>query len=103
MLKSEFDVSQGCVPNQNDNFKENKKWLLYPNPFKDTINLSSIEYLESVSFKIYNTSGILLAEKTAFLVNGKATVDLFNYNSGVYYFKILLSNGDNEVHKVIKI
>ncbi len=103
LLKSEFDISQGCVPNQNDNFQENKNWLLYPNPFGDTINLSSIEYLESVSFKMYNATGAFLLERTVFLVNGKATVDLFNLSSGVYYFKILLSNGGYEVHKAIKM
>lgn len=103
LLKSEFDISQGCIPNQNDNFQKNKKWLLYPNPFRDSINLSSIEYLEAVSFKIYNVSGVLLLERTASLVNGKATIDLFNYVSGVYFFKIFLSNGETEIHKAIKI
>jgi len=103
LLKSEFDFSQGCIPNQDDNFQENKKWLLYPNPFKDSINLSTIEYLESVSFKIYNANGALLLERTEFLVNNKATIDLFNFSSGVYYFKIFLSNGSDEIHKTIKI
>ncbi|MDX8552846.1 DUF1501 domain-containing protein [Tenacibaculum sp. 1B UA] len=103
ILKSEFDISLGCIPNQNDNFQENKKWLLYPNPFKNTINLSSIEYLESVSYKIYDSSGAFLMSRTDRLVNGKATIDLFNLSSGVYFFEIMLSNDSNEVHKAIKI
>jgi len=103
ILKSEYDVSLGCIPTQNDNFQEDKKWLLYPNPFKNTINLSSIEYPESVSYKIYNASGVLLLQRTDFLVNGTATADLPNFSSGVYIFEILLSNGENEVHKVVKL
>ena len=76
---------------------------MYPNPFKDTVNIASVEYLEAVSFSIYDAAGVHLIERTALLVNGKATIDLFNFSSGVYYFKILLSNGDNEVHKAIKL
>jgi len=102
LLKSNFDISKGCISNQNDTFKENKNWLLYPNPFRETVHLSSIAYLETVSFRIYNASGVLLTERTEYLVNGNVTLDLPNLSSGIYFFEIIME-GDNEIHKAIKI
>jgi len=102
LLKSEFDISKGCVASTNDPLKENKNWLVYPNPFRDNINISGINTIETVSFRIYNASGILLIDKTESLIDGKATINLFRYSSGVYFFEIL-SGGKKEIHKVIKI
>jgi len=75
---------------------------LYPNPFRETVHLSSIAYLETVSFRIYNASGVLLTERTEYLVNGNVTLDLPNLSSGIYFFEIIME-GDNEIHKAIKI
>tara|TARA_R110002049_G_scaffold234587_1_gene407816 strand:+ start:2135 stop:3763 length:1629 start_codon:yes stop_codon:yes gene_type:complete len=102
LLKSEFDISKGCVASTNDPTKENKNWLVYPNPFRDNVNISGINTDETVSYRIYNASGILLIDKTDTLVDGKATINLFRYSSGVYFFEIL-SGSKKEVHKVIKI
>lgn len=102
LLKSEFDISKGCVASTNDPLKENKNWLVYPNPFRDNINISGINNVETVSFRIYNASGILLIDKTEPLIDGKAIINLFRYSSGVYFFEIL-SAGKKEIHKVIKI
>ena len=103
LLKSEFDISKGCTPSTIAPLDNNKNWLVYPNPFKDRVNLSSVNRVETVSFKIYNASGILLTETTQALIDGKATINLFRYSSGIYFFEILLTEGKKEIHKVIKI
>jgi uncharacterized protein (DUF1501 family) len=102
LLKSEFDISKGCIPSENNPLGENKNWLVYPNPFRDIVNISGINADETVSYRIYNASGMLLIEKTDTLIDGKATINLFRYSSGVYFFQIL-SGSNKEVHKVIKI
>ncbi len=102
LLKSEFDISKGCIASTNDPLKDTKNWLVYPNPFRDNVNISGINTDETVSYRIYNTSGILLIDKTEILIDGKATINLFGYSSGVYFFEIL-SRGKKEIHKVIKI
>ena len=102
LLKSEFDISKGCVASTNDPSKENKNWLVYPNPFRDVVNISGITAVETVSFRIYNASGMLLINKTDTLIDGKVTLNLFSFSSGVYFFEILCG-GDKEIHKVVKI
>lgn len=103
ILKSEYDISKGCIPSLNDNSQENKHWLIYPNPFRDTVNLSSINNTETVSFRIYNASGILLIDRTDAIIDGAASINLSRYSSGVYFFQILLESNKTEIHKVIKI
>jgi uncharacterized protein (DUF1501 family) len=102
LLKSEFDISKGCIADPNITTSENKNWLVHPNPFRDTVNLSGINNPETVSYRIYNASGVLLIERTDTLIDGKATINLFRYSSGVYFFEII-SGGKKEVHKAIKI
>ena len=102
LLKSEFDISKGCVASTNNPSKENKNWLVYPNPFRDVVNISGIITVETVSFRIYNASGMLLMDKTDTLIDGKVSLNLFSFSSGVYFFEIL-SGGNKEIHKVVKI
>lgn len=102
LLKSEFDISKGCVGSKNDSSITHKNWLIYPNPFRDVVNISGIISVQTVSLKIYNASGILLMEKTGPLIDGKLSINLSNVSSGVYFFEII-SVGKNEIHKVVKI
>lgn len=102
LLKSEFDISKGCIASTEDPLKDTKNWLVYPNPFRDNVNISGINAAETVSYRIYNASGILLIDKTDTLIDGKATINLFRYSSGVYFFE-MLSGSKKEIHKVIKI
>lgn len=102
ILKGEYDVSTGCTGVITNPLSENKNWLVYPNPFRDLVNISGIIPVETISYKIYNASGVLLIERTDTLVDGKITLNLFHFSSGVYFFEILWQ-GKKEVHKVIKI
>lgn len=102
LLKSEFDISKGCVANTKNPSKETKNWLVYPNPFRDVVNISGILPVETLALRIYNASGVLLINKTEPLIDGKVTLNLFSFSSGVYFFEILSGN-NKEIHKVVKI
>ncbi|WP_082379362.1 DUF1501 domain-containing protein [Pseudalgibacter alginicilyticus] len=102
LLKSEFDISKGCVASSNNTAAENKNWLVYPNPFRDLVNISGITTVETMVLKIYNASGILLINKTEAIIDSKVSINLYNFSSGTYFFEIL-SGGKKEIHKVIKI
>ncbi|WP_282135078.1 DUF1501 domain-containing protein [Seonamhaeicola maritimus] len=102
ILKAEFDVSKGCTAANNNPGVENKNWLLYPNPLRDIINFSSIDDFETLNFRIYNASGILLSEGTETVVDGKASANLSVYSSGIYFIEVL-AGGKKEIHKVIKV
>lgn len=102
ILKGAYDVSKGCVASTNSPNGENKYWLVYPNPFRDLVNISGINASETIIYRVYNASGVLLKERTDTMVDGKVTLNLNRYSSGVYFFEILSGN-KKEVHKVIKI
>ncbi|WP_194766076.1 DUF1501 domain-containing protein [Tamlana sp. I1] len=102
LLKSEFDISKGCIPTKEEKFSENKNWLVYPNPFRDIVNISGINHPETVSFRVYNASGVMLLSKTETLQDGKVSLNLGHFSSGVYLFEIY-SSSKKEIHKVIKI
>lgn len=103
LLKSEFDISKGCLTNTNHPTAEIKNWLIYPNAFRDVVNISGITTVASLSFRIYNASGILLMEKNGAMIDGKVSINLSSISSGVYFFEILSKGGKNEIHKVVKI
>lgn len=102
ILKSSFDISKGCLSNSNNGSTETKNWLIYPNPFKSTINISSIDDIENVNYRIYNASGMLLIDRTENVINGKVSINLSHYSSGIYFFEIITSN-KREIHKAIKL
>ncbi|WP_299555410.1 DUF1501 domain-containing protein [Seonamhaeicola sp.] len=102
ILRAEFDVSKNCTASNNDPHAGNKNWLLYPNPVRDIINMSSIDPIENVSFRIYNASGVPIVDLTSEVIDGKASVNLSKYSSGIYFFEVL-AGGKKEIHKVIKI
>ena len=102
ILKGAYDVSKGCVASTNSPNGENKYWLVYPNPFRDLVNISGINASETIIYRVYNASGVLLKERTDTMVDGKVTLNLNRYSSGVYFFEIL-SGDKKEVHRVIKI
>ncbi len=68
---------------------------IFPNPFKDYINLTSDTLISSYTIKLYNNSGIQVFEhKNA---NNKnipldTNIELQHLKSGVYFYKIILSD-----------
>ncbi|TYA84422.1 DUF1501 domain-containing protein [Seonamhaeicola marinus] len=101
ILKSEFDISKGCVASNNEPGEDAKNWLLYPNPCRNVAYLSGINTSETVSYRIYNSSGLYISENTVTMADGKADVNLTALRSGLYFVEVL---GDKkEIHKVIKL
>ncbi|KJD35376.1 hypothetical protein PW52_09740 [Tamlana sedimentorum] len=101
LIKSAYNVTTGCVPVTNNPLGEDKLWLVYPNPFKTTINISGVNVVESISYRIYSASGVLLIESTDLVDEGKVTLNLSQFSNGVYFF-VILSGDKKEVHKIIK-
>ncbi|MBU2949449.1 DUF1501 domain-containing protein [Tamlana agarivorans] len=102
LVKSVYNISNGCVPITSNPLGDDKKWLVYPNPFKDMVNITGVERVESISYRIYNASGVLLIDRTDLVDEGKITLNLGHFSSGVYLF-VILFGGEKEVHKVVKI
>ena len=104
LIKGAYDVSTGCIPTTQNTLEENKHWLIYPNPFRDIVNISGINEIDTVSYKIYNASGVLLIDSYGSILDGKLSINLFRYSSGIYFFEIAAtSGGKKEIHKVIKL
>lgn len=103
VLKEAFNLAN-CATFSTDNLlKENKKWLLHPNPVQDIINFSTtIKGASKVSFKVYNTLGKLLMNQTNVLEFGQLNLNLKHLKSGLYLFHIEV-DGQIETHKVVKI
>ena len=104
LIKTQFAVTPDCLGTLNTETPTNqeKRWLLYPNPFKDILNFASINDSNSVSYSIYNSSGALIINRTENLIFGKLSLNLSNSAHGVYIIEIVV-DGKNEIHKVIKI
>ena len=104
LLKAEFKLDSECFGGTlSTNTSENvKNWLVYPNPFRDTLNISGIEDINSITYRLYNSSGVLIVNKAGDIVNGKLSLNLVHLNRGVYIVEIL-AGGKKEVHKVIKV
>ncbi|AUS04614.1 DUF1501 domain-containing protein [Pseudotamlana carrageenivorans] len=102
LVKSVYNVSNGCIPITNNPLGEDKKWLVYPNPFKDIVHITGVQRVETISYRIYNAAGVLLIESTDLVDEGKITLNLRHFSSGMYLF-VILSGSEKEVHKVVKI
>lgn len=103
LLKEDYDLSNCSTFSNNNPSEIEKKWLLHPNPVRDVVNFSTIiNGASKVSFKVYNTSGALIMNKTSDLEAGQLNLNLKHFNSGLYFFQIDVG-GKKEVHKVIKL
>ena len=104
LLREQFIVSAECLGSLNTEKKTNeiKRWLVYPNPFRNVVTISGIDDVNNITLKIYNNSGVLLFNKMENLINGKLNLNLFHLSSGIYIFEIS-SEGRKETHKAIKI
>ena len=70
--------------------------VLYPNPFKDEIHISTSELIKSV--KITNAMGQNIKD----ILIDKNLINTSNLNSGVYFVVIENFNGDKLVYKMVK-
>ncbi len=104
LIKDSFSVATNCINLTNEEITEGKnKWFIHPNPFKNLVSLTCLkEDSDSVSYKLFNSSGIMLLDKTEAVTNGQLDLCLKNLASALYVFQIDV-NGKKELHKVIKL
>ncbi len=104
LIKTQFAVTPDCLGTLHTETPTNqeKRWLLYPNPFRDILNFASINDSNSVSYSIYNSSGALIINRTKNLILRKLSLNLSHLTHGVYIIEIVV-DGKKETHKVIKI
>jgi dienelactone hydrolase len=72
-----------------------KNQFTYPNPTDRIVNLS--ENLQNKQLEIFNNLG----QKVKTITNSKATIDLYNLNSGVYFLN-LKENAITKTFRIIK-
>lgn len=104
LLKAEFKLDSECFGSalSNNTSEEVKNWLVYPNPFRDSINISGIEDISTLQYRIYNGSGVLIINNSGNITNGKLSLNLMHLSSGVYIVEIV-AGGRKEIHKMIKV
>ncbi|WP_417366682.1 PKD domain-containing protein [Flavobacterium beibuense] len=73
------------------------KTVIYPNPVKDTLNISSNTTLK---YTIYSVTGSIL--KTGELVNGDNSISLSAYQAGSYMLELQTESGNTKTVKIFK-
>lgn len=75
----------------------NESINVYPNPARDYINILSNEV---TSIKIINYLGLEVQEKNA---NSQCIYDISNLQQGIYYIKLVKSNGTHIIKPIVKL
>lgn len=85
---------------QVNNNVANENLILFPNPFKDILNIESISDLNNMTIEIFELSGKSIFKE---IVSEKAIkLDLSNIPSGIYYIKTVFNNS-SFLNKLIKL
>ncbi len=72
---------------------------IYPNPAKDVVNFTNINNVSSIT--ILNTVGQTLLNK-ANISSASATINISNFENGLYFINLTKNNGEKEVMKLVK-
>jgi hypothetical protein len=76
-----------------------KNLVMYPNPTNDVVTISSGNGMTLGYLMIFNTNGTLVYERV--ISTDEAAIDLSNYSSGMYLFKVIQEDGVF-FHRVVK-
>ena len=76
----------------------NKEFYIYPNPTSSFINIKSDLTLVGASYMIYDITGKKI--QSGFLISKNTIIDMSNFSSGMYFFKIRDNLG--KIFKVVK-
>jgi len=96
-LGSTITTGNACVTLGNSDFENVTSITIYPNPSTGIFNIVS---QQNASVEIYDLLGKLVYNQS--LVSGTNSIDISNFNSGVYLLKATDANGNTETHKLIK-
>lgn len=94
---STITTGNACVTLGNSDFENVTSITIYPNPSTGIFNIVS---QQNASVEIYDLLGKLVYNQS--LVSGTNSIDISNFNSGVYLLKATDANGNTETHKLIK-
>lgn len=86
-----------CATLGNSDFDNETRITIYPNPSTRIFNIVS---QQNISVEIYDLLGKLVYSQS--LTNGTNSIDISNFNTGVYLLKVTDDNGKSESHKLIK-
>lgn len=86
-----------CATLGNSDFDNETRITIYPNPSTGIFNIVS---QQNISVEIYDLLGKLVYNQS--LANGTNSIDISNFNTGVYLLKVTDDNGKSESHKLIK-
>lgn len=94
---STITTGNACATLGNSDFENVTSITIYPNPSTGIFNIVS---QQNASVEIYDLLGKLVYNQS--LVSGTNSIDISNFNSGVYLLKATDANGNTETHKLIK-
>lgn len=94
---STITTGNACATLGNSDFENVTRITIYPNPSTGIFNIVS---QQNASVEIYDLLGKLVYNQS--LANGTNSIDISNFNSGVYLLKATDANGNSETHKLIK-
>lgn len=90
-------TGNACATLGNSDFENVTSITIYPNPSTGIFNVVS---QQNASVEIYDLLGKLVYSQS--LVSGTNSIDISNFNAGVYLLKATDANGNTETHKLIK-
>lgn len=94
---STITTGNACATLGNSDFENVTSITIYPNPSTGIFNIVS---QQNASVEIYDLLGKLVYSQS--LVSGTNSIDISNFNAGVYLLKATDANGNTEIHKLIK-
>lgn len=92
--------NEECVTTNDVGVEENEISInVYPNPVKDNIFIEADTDIEEIS--IYTTTGVMLCQQSTVNAQQSLSIDVTNFDSGVYIIKIRTENGES-VRRILK-
>lgn len=107
LVKASFSVDESCYGQTLSidglNSQETpKKWFIFPNPVIDQLQLQSDNQWATVKYRIFNKISQLILHGTLQTSRVAQSIDLRKLTSGTYFIQIF-SDGEKEVHKIVKL
>lgn len=91
---------ESCATTLEDGVEEQVSSVkLYPNPVDDRLIVETENIIEEVS--IYTITGVMVHNEQITTYNEQLTIDLSNFDNGIYFVKIKLDNGEI-LKKIVK-
>lgn len=75
--------------------------IVYPNPTTNVVNIPVIGIVPQVNYKLINSTGQVLQDKTISISNGTIQIDISQFPYGVYYIRVFIGSSFR-TYKVVK-